>query len=91
MQEGPYALHPRLTEQNRGQVNDKRIININSHIGGSMILVRGWDQGVTARKALSQGVAGGLQPLPGSRDSPWWGLGRSPRKFPKFAKFFIDF
>ena len=32
-------------------------------IGGSRILVVGGDQGVTARKALPHGVAGGLQPL----------------------------
>ena len=54
-------------------------------------MVRG-DQGVTARKALPQGVAGGLQPPAGVQGlSPWWGMELSPRKFPKLAKYFIDY
>ena len=52
---------------------------------GSRILVR-WNQLVTARKVLPQGVAWGLQSPAGVQGQrPWWGLGRSPQKLPKFT------
>ena len=50
------------------------------------------DQGERDRKAIQQGIAGGLQPPAGVQgESAWWGLRRNLTNFPRFAQFLIDF
>ena len=49
----------------------------------------GGDQGVTARKGLPQGVAGGLaSPCRGPRAEPLIGFGAKPQKISKICQIF---
>ena len=60
-------------------------------IGGSRILVRGESRGNGSEGAPAEGCRRLAAPCRGPGVELLVSLGRSPRKFPKFAKFFIDF